>query len=109
MFNFSRFTKGDRPINDGVRKADDGDTPKKDTRFKPGPQTKETRRGDGAFETAKGHIDDAADAARAGDQEAATYHLTMAHQYANLGVQNHMMSDFYGKSKALAKKTETEK
>jgi len=105
MFNFGRFTKGDRPINDGLQKADDGEKPKGDGRFKPGPQTKETRRGENAFETAKGHIDDAADAARAGDQETANYHLTMAHQYANLGVQNHMMSDFYGKSKALAKKT----
>ena len=109
MFNFSPFKKGDRAIDDmPIRKADDEAPKKGDGRFQPGSQTKEKRRGDNAFETAKGHIDDAADAARAGDQEAATYHLTMAHQYANLGVQNHMMSDFYGKSKALAKKTETE-
>jgi hypothetical protein len=104
MFNFSPFKKGDRAIDDmPIRKADD--EPKKgDGRFQPGPQTKEKRRGDNSFDTAKGHIDDAADAARAGDQETANYHLSMAHQYAQLGVQNHMMSDFLGKSKALGPK-----
>ena len=102
MFNFSPFKKGDRAIDDmPVRKADD-DAPKKgDGRFQPGPQTKEKRRGDNAFETAKGHIDDAADAARSGDQETASYHLNMAHQYAQLGIQNHLMGDFHGKAKAL--------
>lgn len=113
MFNFSPFKKADRPLDDlagsvdrgatHYQKADDGDAPKKDTRFQPGSQTKEKRRGDNSFETAKGHIDDAADAARAGDNETANYHLSMANQYATLGVQNHMMSDYLGKKKILTK------
>ena len=104
MFNFSRFQKGERPINDLPVTLEKDDIGKGSGQVQPGPQTKEKRRGDNSFETAKGHIDDAADAARAGDPETANYHLSMAHQYATLGVQNHMMSDFLGKSKALGPK-----
>ena len=104
MFNFSPFKKEDRAINDGLQKADAETKPKTGGQFQPGPQTKEKRRGDTSFDTAKGHIDDAADAARAGDGETANYHLAMAHQYAQLGIQNHMMGDYLGKAKALGPK-----
>ena len=38
--------------------------------------------------------------------ETANYHLSMANQYATLGVQNHMMGDYLGKKKVLTKDDE---
>ena len=64
-----------------------------------GPPTAEKKRGEGAFASAHGHIDDAADSAIAGDAEGANFHLSMANQYAGVGVQNHLMSNYAKQSK----------
>jgi hypothetical protein len=79
-------------------KADKGDR-SADGKFVLGPVNSQKKRGEGAFDSAKAHLDDAAKAALAGDGEAANFHVNMAHQYATTGVQNHMMSDYIAKTK----------
>ena len=65
-----------------------------DGKFKPGEATQQKTRGDGAFQSAHAHLDDASKAAQSGDEDKANFHLNMAHQYAAIGVQNHIMGGF---------------
>jgi hypothetical protein len=99
MFQFDRLTKKDaRATNDlAMPVAKDDRHP--DGRFKMGPANTEKKRGEGAFQSAHGHIDDAADSAIAGDAEGANFHLSMANQYAGVGVQNHLMSNYAKQTK----------
>ena len=93
MLLFDRLTKrNDRPTNDlPLMKADDRHP---DGRFKTGPVNTQHKRADNAMDMAHGHLDDAATAARQGDEDQARFHLDMAQTYAQAACQNHLLGGY---------------
>jgi len=87
---------------DRVRKGEPADDRHADGKFKLGPVNEQKKRGSTAFETAKSHLDDAQAAALNGDAESSQFHVGMAAQYANVGLQNHLMSDYLKATKKSA-------